>query len=509
MNRLALLSLLFAPATWSQEPVADPASAVRSEPAPEVRWEPFEGRYRTRTGYEPLPGRLGRITVPMNRSRPEGPTIELAFVLFESENPEPCPPILYLMGGPGGEGSEYGASVAMHPLLPLLELGDVIALDQRGVGLSRPNLAAGPDLSYGLPLDRPLTRDAQAAAFEEAVARGREHWEREGVDLASFNTRESAEDVEDLRRALGLDQVVLFGSSYGSHLGLAVLRQHPESVARAVLQKVEGLDHTFKLPGTVQRHLEALAAEVAADPVLGERMPDLVGDVRALLERLEDEPATCTAEGPSGPVELVLGPFDVQLALSRALGQTRDLAGIPALVDALGRGDWSGLAGPALEERSGEVWSMMAVAMDCASGASSERLERIRREALDPANLLGDAINAPLHPGGCEPSGAAELGAAFRAPFACDVPVLFVSGSRDVRTPPENVAELAGGFARYLHLIAEGTGHDSLELMSEDYRQLVTAFLRGDEQLLASLAAGPRERRIVLASGFRFDPLAE
>jgi len=77
LNRLALLPLLFAPAAWSQAPSADP------DPAPEVRWEPFEGRYRTRTGHESLPGRLGRITVPMDRSRPEGPTIELAFVLFD------------------------------------------------------------------------------------------------------------------------------------------------------------------------------------------------------------------------------------------------------------------------------------------------------------------------------------------------------------------------------------------------------------------------------------------
>ena len=101
-------------------------------------------------------------------------------------------------------------------------------------GLSRPNLAE-PEFTYELPLDRAVTRDELAAAFAGAVGRAVEYWSEQGVDLASYNSAESADDVDDLRRALGFDELVPWGTSYSSHLGLAYLRRHPEHAARAVL----------------------------------------------------------------------------------------------------------------------------------------------------------------------------------------------------------------------------------------------------------------------------------
>src|SRR5262245_58367790 len=43
----------------------------------------------------------GTITVPENRSRPGGRTIDLAFVRFRSTSRKPGSPIVYLAGGPG------------------------------------------------------------------------------------------------------------------------------------------------------------------------------------------------------------------------------------------------------------------------------------------------------------------------------------------------------------------------------------------------------------------------
>jgi len=188
----------------------------------------------------------------------------------------------------------------------------------------------------------------------------------------------------------------------------------------------------------------------------------------------------------------------VQRILSTALSETRDIAGIPARVHRMASGDWSEIAPQVLEERSGEVWSMMAVMMDCASGATQERLTRIEREARDPRNVLADAINAPLYPVSCEAAGGPDLGAGFRSPIESDVPVLFVSGSLDVRTPPENVEELAGGFSNCVRVLVEGTGHDSLEMLSPEYQELVRAYLRGE-----AVESGT----IRLESGFRFEPL--
>lgn len=478
-------------------PASLPIQSTASEP-PEVRWadEPFRGAYRTRAGMQQLEGKLGRITVPENRAFPSDRTLEIAFVVYETENEHPLPPMIYLVGGPGGSGTEFGAMVARHPLLPLLDFCDVIAVDQRGTGLSVPNLSEGPDLTYELPLDEPLTQAAEEEAFARAAARGHAYWTEKDVDLSGFNTRESAEDIDDVRRALGLEKITLWGGSYGSHLGLAYLRKHSEHVERAVLQKVEGPDHTLKLPSTVQRHLEQLGEMVAADSKLGEAMPDLVKATRDLIRQLEKKPVTVPVTTDGKTVEITIGPYDLKRELSLALGSLQDLAQIPARVYAMSHGDWSELAESALRSRSGDVGSMMTVMMDMSSGASPKRLARIKREAASAKNLLGDTINAPFGPLVDQAVGHPDLGAAFRSPIESDALVLFLSGRLDARTPPENVAELLPGFPNHVYLDVTGVSHDSFEMMSPDYQRLMKDFLSGE----------PVKSQIVEIHEMRFRP---
>lgn len=97
------------------------------------------------------------------------------------------------------------------------------------------------------------------------------------VDLTRCNTNESADDREDLRQALGAKQISLWSISYGTHLALATIRRHPQSIQCAILAGTEGPDHTYKLPGNIQRHLENLAAVIKADPEIGKDVPDFLG----------------------------------------------------------------------------------------------------------------------------------------------------------------------------------------------------------------------------------------
>ncbi len=491
---------MLVPLLLSFAPYFPPPQAETQE-APAVRWdtEPFAGSYRTRAGMKELPGRLGRITVPERRDQETDGTVEIAFVVYKTENKNPLPPMVYLVGGPGGSGTEYGAFFAKHPLLSVLDYCDVIALDQRGTGLSVPNLSEGPDLSYELPLDEALTQAAEERAFAAAASKGFEYWQEKGVDLAAFNTRESAADIEDVRLALGLDKITLWGGSYGSHLGLAYLRDHSAHVERAVLTKVEGPDHSFKLPSTVQRHLENLSKMVAADDKLGEQIPDLVALTRSLIEQLDEEPVTVEVDHEGEDLSITLGSFDLKRELSNAMGDVRGISSIPADLYAMSQGDWSALGNAAVGSRRGEVWSMMTVMMDMASGASPDRLAQIKREANDAANLLGDTINAPfgdlLHKAVQSP----DLGADFRSPIKSDALVLFVTGRMDVRTPPENFEEMRPGFPNHVYLDVTGVSHGSFEMLSPDYQAALKAFLSAEEV----------DSQVIEINEMRFAPLAK
>lgn len=469
------------------------SAAQATTDVPQIRWEPYATQGADK---QPLEGELGRLRVPEKRGAKDGKAIELAFVRFRTNNPEPGPPLIYLVGGPGPSGIEHCVGPATGRMLRLLDYCDVIGLDQRGTGASVPNLEEGPAFSYELPTDRAITRGDFIMAYTQAVRQCVAYWKEQGVDLSAYNTIESADDVEDLRRALGIEKVMTWGESYGTHLSLAYLRRHSAHVARSILIRVEGPDHTWKLPSTTQRHLEQLHRLVAADPGVGAQLPDFLGTVRGLLEQLAEEPVTLALDLDGVAASVTVGAFDLQYYLANALGLAFELRDVPAAVHRMAQGDWSELAPLALENRRGEVGSAMALMMDCSSGASAGRLRRIEEELADPANLLGDAVNVP-YPGACAACGDPDLGEEFRGPIRCDVPVLFVSGDLDARTPPENVGEIRDGFTRHAHVVAANAGHESIEMLSPEYRELLQAFLRGERV----------ESRTIALPSPRFSPI--
>ena len=453
-----------------------PAPLLAQTTSENIRWEDYS---TMGADDAPLSGELGRLTVPENRARPDGPTIELAFVRYRSANPDPGPTFFVLAGGPGGSGIDGCIGPASGRMVRLLQYGDVIGLDQRGTGLSVPNLSNGPAFEWELPADLAISAADVVAASSESVERCVAYWSEQGVDLSAYNTAESADDIDDLRAALGLDKIVPWGSSYGSHLGLSYLRRHSDHVTRAVFSKVEGPNHTLKLPSTTEFHLQQLSDLVAADPNFSDTLPNLRGTVGKLLRQLRKEPVTVTVSGESGPVDVSISEFDLAWSLANILGEAFELFELPASIQRLDNGDWSELGAMALENRRGDVYSAMSLMMDYASGATTSRLKRIRREAKDRSNLLSDAVNMP-YPGSWEHCPEADLGDTFRGPLRCDVPVLFVSGTLDARTPPLNVEEILDGFSAGVHVIVENVGHEGLEMLSPEYREVLAAFLRGE-----------------------------
>ncbi|MFN0206377.1 MAG: alpha/beta fold hydrolase [Planctomycetota bacterium] len=448
----------------------------RPQSAPSsVAFEPYTAKG---AGGKQLQGELGRIQVPENRSKNNGKKLELAFVRFKSTNPNPGPPIFYLVGGPGPSGIEHCVAPATGRLLSLLDYGDVIGLDQRGTGKSKPNLEEGAKFEYSLPLDRATSRENLVTAYSAAAKRAVAHWTANGVDLSAFNTNENADDVEDLRRALGLGKIITWGESYGTHLTLAFLRRHPGSVERSIMIRVEGPDNTWKLPSTYQQSLEQLHRLVADDPGVHAKMPDFMGSVKALLSQLKEKPAVVDIEDQGKNVKVTVGSFDLQYYLANSLGLAFEMRDIPKRIHQMQQGDFTTLARFALEYRRSDLGSAMALMMDCASGATPARLQRIHKEAADPVNLLGNAANTPF-PELCAACGSPDLGDSFRNKFKCDVPVLFVSGDLDAKTPPSNVDEVSGGFTNHTHILVRNAAHESIEMLSADYRKLLKEFLLG------------------------------
>lgn len=472
----------------SAAPLAPPApgpaaaAAPASTPTPTLHVEPY--RFTARDGTT-VDAELGTFEVPERRADPRSRRIALSFVRFRSTSASPGAPIVYLAGGPGGSGISTATGPRFPIFMALRRLGDVIAFDQRGTG--RSNHVKPCDGHVNQLIERPLTRASMVDHFRRRLGACFAQWKAQGTDIDGYTTRESADDLEDLRRAIGARTVNLWGISYGSHLGLAMLKYHEDSVGRAVFASIEGLDQTVKRPALTDELLERAQRLLARDPAAA-HYPDLVGTMRRVHARLEAEPVAVSFTPPGGaPVTLRLGGFPLQILAGGAIADPHWLAQLPRLYLALDQGHYEAAA-PLIHERLPVRFSGMPQAMDIASGITAERLARITAEAR--TSVLGDALNFPMpHLLGVRPE--LDLGDAFRAPLDAATPVLFISGTLDGRTyVPEAAAELRG-LRNGQHLIVENGGHNIFEA-DPRIGDAVVAYFAGAPVPAAIALAPPR-----------------
>jgi pimeloyl-ACP methyl ester carboxylesterase len=348
--------------------------------------------------------------------------------------------------------------------------GDIVGIDQRGTGKSSPNLSS--TARYGLPLDRAGSPEAWLPLMSRTTANVAADFRARGIRLEAYNTRESADDVDAVRRAFGYKAITLWGRSYGSHLALAVLGQHPDVVERLILVSPEGPDHTWKLPS----HVDAVLRR------LDERAPQLglLAMMREVIGRLARTPAVVTLEHPvrKEPVTITIGAFDVQWLTARALAEPRAIATLPPAYREMAAGDFRRIATLALIARARlGVESAMKHMMDLSSGGTPARLSRIERDAEEA--LLGNAINfpGPLLADVWKP---VDLGAGFRRPVTSDVPALILAGDLDPRTPIENAHEIVATLSRGRLITIENATHQFDVFGSARVKAVLRQFLNGE-----------------------------
>lgn len=437
---------------------------------------------------EKVDAEFGELTVPENRKKADSRLIRLAFVRFKSTSTNPGVPIVYLAGGPGGSGIAAARGTRFPLFMAMREVADVIALDQRGVGESRPNLVCKETVSFA-PEKLQSSADLLEIYRTQSSACA-ESFRQQGVDLTGYNTNESADDLEDLRKAIGASKISLWGISYGTHLSLATIKRHEKSIERMILAGVEGPSHTIKLPSTIQSHLQHIDRLVSADPSLSKDIPSFLNLMSTVLENVEREPVIVeiTDSSTKQPVKVAINKLAIQMLTAFSFGNGE--AVLPARYYAMSKGDFSLVAQGWLNvSRPRGVGSAMTYMMDCASGVSANRRKQIAREAK--TTLLEDVMDFPL-PDVCTAWGSPDAGEEFRAAAKSNVPVLFISGTLDVRTPPENAEEVRKGFLNSAHLMIAGAVHsDPLFLSSPQIKDVMLEFMKGQKLSTTRIALEP------------------
>jgi pimeloyl-ACP methyl ester carboxylesterase len=438
------------------------------------------GRVRSEQKAVEIPGvgrttiTLGYLTVPENRTDPGSRIIEVAFLRVPAKAGVSGPPLVYLEGGPGGAPiTEEPAALASFA--PLLEVGDLVLLDQRGTGRSRPNLSA----RWGgeAPLDLFATGDAALRFLQRATRTAADTFRNSGVDIRGYTTVESADDVNDLRKALGAEKLNLFGFSYGTHLALATVRRHGAHIENVVLIGTEGPAHTYKLPSTMDTQWKRLSLMAAADSGIARYVPDLNVLLQRVLAKLEREPMVVTVRDArnNSEVRLPIGADGLRYILARDIGDANDLPVFPRLLYTIDKGDPAMLAW-FVQKRYTLGAQVMSVVMDAASGVSPTRRAQIDAEAS--TSPFGTISNFPF-PEIADGLDVPDLGEEFRSPLVSNVRALFLSGTLDWNTPPFQAEEVRWGFPHSSHIVVKNAGHEQI-LPHPDVQRAILRFLRGE-----------------------------
>jgi len=477
----ALLALAALGATASGLP-----TPVVASPPPPLVAEPFVlltvdgGRHAAS---------LERLRVPEDRGREGSPPIMVSFVRLSCTTANPGPPIVFLSGEADVPSTLLGRVPAYYALFERLrELGDVILLDRRGTGLSEPTLQCAAKRS--LPLDAFESEAKAAAALGEMARACVRMVRRDGHAPEAYHSDASADDLEDLRVALGADRLRLLAMGDGTETALAAVRRHGDRIERVVLAGTRGPDHVWTLPRALDLQLKGLSRLVAQDSTYANELPDLEGAVRRILDTLAWRTASVevTDLKSKKEVRLRVGPFGLQAAITSDLSDGFAARALPAMVATLARGD-SLLFARRMERLYNDAGfgvSVAGIATDCASGGSPERIARATEEGK--AALLGAASTLLLSPAFCDLVGSPDLGAAARAPIRSETPALFITGEYDGVTPPAQAEEVRMGFPNGVALVAANGWH---EMLSEpEVGDVVAEFFRG---------ADVHGRRIALA----------
>ena len=444
----------------------------------------------------------GELRVPQNRLNPGGPVFELVFHRFPAlpEAARDTPPIFLLNGGPGwpGFGRELENPAQLARIVRRhVRIADLIVVGQRGMGTSAPDTRC--DRAPRLNPREPYDREARLRTLFETGQACREKWEDEGVDLQSISVIEAAHDVRDVAMALGYEQVQIQGGSFGSHWGMAVMRYHPDLVARAVLTGMEGPDHTYDMPGGILAALERVAADAAASGVYGDRVPPggFIAGLRDVIKRADASPIRIEIPGRN-PITVNLTADDIR-GLSGGFSSNQSghlMRAWPADMIRIYEGDFSGTGQRVIANRAGPLgfrqlgFPTAAYFMfDCGSGISGLRLEQL---LSDPAaKVVGD----PWWYQTTCPAWDADLGDGFRENFDTEIPTVVVHGNWDTSTPLENALELLPHFKeRRFVLVVRGT-HGALgeaRNVSPKFRTALDEFIAtGDMSRLPEVVTLP------------------
>lgn len=378
----------------------------------------------------------GILEVPESRRNFNSRTLKLAYKVLKAKKIDSLKaPILFLSGGPGAPTlfmEEYWKNHLLR------NDRDIVLMNQRGTGASEANCV---DMGKAI-LDiarQDLDPKEELSALDSIFNQCKETVNQKGVDLAGYTSKENAADFEDLRKDLGYEQWNLLGASYGTRLGLTIMRDFPNSVRSSIFVGIFAPES--QLSGETVIDFEVSLFEVLRRCEQSEkcnsRFPQLKNRLLNILKKLKSEPLHLDYD--SQP--FVLNRRDALLILHNSLYSRQSIADIPEIIEAIEKGNLEPIN--KVLQRIEFIYNLVSWPMNNSVMAYEELpfIDSLKLISAQRKSELGFDITT------FEGFNSLSNWHSFRAPVLenqpviSDIPTLMVSGSLDPVTPISNSIE--------------------------------------------------------------------
>jgi pimeloyl-ACP methyl ester carboxylesterase len=373
------------------------------------------------------------LRVPLDRSGERSEALDLRVAVAGAKD---APVLVILTGGPGEPALPF-MDRARGWFGPETEKLRLVALDPRGTGAHALKCPALQSAMGASDLTPPPPAAVQSCA--KAV----------GDQRRFFTTADTVADLEALRRALGVKQIALDGTSYGTYVAQRYALAHPDHVSRLVLDSVVPADGISLLSIDPIRAAERVLGEDTARDLAtvvknernGPQMLDMLTGLSVGAPRGNDAPQALKAaaggntghlEGLQAGVSRVMKSWTAE-KLSQGLHASTLCADMPA--------PWGDASAP-LEGRKEALEREAAKLTD-------EDLYPFDRQTATGNGIAQQCLNWP--PVDIPtPDGPKDLP---------DVPVLLLAGTLDLSTPLEWAQRAAARAPGGKLVVVEGAGH--------------------------------------------------
>ena len=186
------------------------------------------------------------------------------------------------------------------------------------------------------------------------------------ADPRFYTSTVAADDLDEVRAALGYDKIDLYGTSYGGTLAQYYLRQHPDHVRVAVLDGSTPLDVPVleRIAANSQHALDLLLARCSEDAACHAAFPQLASEWSRLVAQLATG-VTTNVVNPETGEHAVMDLLEAGPSIHDALRTGAAAAQIPLAIHLASEGRWEQAGQLVPAPASGGATKLMAEEIFC------------------------------------------------------------------------------------------------------------------------------------------------